>query len=153
MPSTHTCQHSTLKIYAGAVLYTHGQSSQIFEPNSASTNNRQWYCKQTIHNIFEGMMKAFWEVPLTFWERDSLFYSGSCCHMRTITPIALGWGHSSLLAMQVCVKPLNSSFVFCSCSLTHTAMGWPSWWCCWDSLREEEVSLQPGIGFSSIQSR
>ena len=35
------------------------------------------------------------------------------------------WGHSSLLTVQVCVVPLNISYVFCICSLTYTAI--PSW--------------------------
>ena len=39
-----------------------------------------------------------------------------CTHARWLL-----WGCSSLLAVQVCVVPRNTSFVFCGCSLLHAA--------------------------------
>ena len=44
----------------------HGQSSQIFQPNSATIMSEEWQCRWKICNIFECMTKAFWKIPLDF---------------------------------------------------------------------------------------
>ena len=50
-------------------------------------------------------------------------------NLRTLTTRAqpLFRDLSSVLAVQVCVVPLNSSATFCSCSLTYAATESPSW--------------------------
>ena len=49
-------------------LYMHGQSSQIFQPNSATIMSEEWQCRWKSCNIFECMTKAFWKISLDFWE-------------------------------------------------------------------------------------